>query len=481
VAKPSTEKTFHGEGDQMPDQIMPDQSQDEAVAFDAWGEPLPPPSHSGTGRHWRRWVLIGGAGVLLIAIGGVFHALRQAVIHSLAQDCRAAMHGEDWELLDQLGARYRRWSPFTAEPFIFLAESAYRRGALERAVHLLDLLPDNDPMTPPAILVQSSILFGPLNRPIRGAEVLERAVRLDPRNAEARRRLIFFYAFSLQRRKMVQHAYEAIRWDCDSPEVYVYLVARDWLSFSNAYAENSRWSLNNPDEELFLVSRAIYRVLTKGLDYSDDPIDQPVGDDGVPYHRQVLAGYLEQFPENLELLVFHLEMAQTQGDIDEMVRLLSRAPATAAEDNRFWRFKGWVHSTRGELADAEAAYQQALKLNPYDYRSQHQLAVVERSLRRFDRVERLENLSQQGTTLRRDILVMERVDLVPHDILQRIAAYAEAVGDVMVATKLRERFLTWGAQQQGLTATLKTPPRASRFVPEATWPDDTDRDSRPAP
>ncbi|MHB8970894.1 MAG: tetratricopeptide repeat protein [Pirellulaceae bacterium] len=419
---------------------------DDEAAYDAWGEPLDQLARSGT-RTWGRWQLAGAICVLLVAGGGgLFLYLRQAAIESLSQSCRTALHREDWQLLDDLAARWRWWDPFKAAPLIYLAESAYQKGALERAIYLLDLLPDDDPLTPPALVEQSSILFGPLNRPIRAAEVLERAVRLDPRNAEARRRLIFFYAFTLQRRKMADHVYAAIRNDCDSPEVYVYLVARDWLSFSNAYSQNTNWVLGNPNEELFLVSQAIYRVLTKGLDYSENPTDEPAGKDGTPFHQLVIAEYFKQFPENLELLVYHLEMALTKGDADEVVRLLSRAPAAAAEDNRFWRYKGWVYAARGEFPEAEAAYEKALQLNPYDYRSQHQLAGVERSLRRFDRVEKLENLSQQGTSLRRDILVMDRVDTVPPDILKRIAEYAQSAGDTLVADKLQQRFKDWSSK-----------------------------------
>ncbi len=287
--------------------------QDDGAKYDAWGEPLPDSPSRGAGS-MGRWYLGGAICVLLLAGGGWFLHLQRTSIESLSESCRTAFRSEDWKRLDELATRWRWWDRHNAAPMIYLAEVAYQKGALEHAVHLLDLLPDNDPLTPPAIVEQSSILFGPLNRPIKGAEVLERAVRLDPQNTEARRRLIFFYAFTLQRQKMVDHIYEAIRQGCDPPEVYVYLVERDWLSFSNAYAENTKWSLGNPDEELFLVARAIYRVLTGGLDYSEDPTDQPEGSGGTPYHQQVIAAYFERFPENLELLVYHLEMALTKGD-----------------------------------------------------------------------------------------------------------------------------------------------------------------------
>lgn len=417
----------------------------EAV-YDSWGEPLPEEVLARRSRLHDRRVQVAVAGLVLVAMLMGLVGYQRSTVKAMAASCAQAVAERDWARLESAAKRWERWAPFQAAPLIYRAEAAYQKGALEHAVHLLDQLPDTDPLTPAALLEESTILFGSLNRPIRGAEVLERAVRLDPKLVEAHRRLVFFYAFTLQRRKMVSQIYEAIQENCDPPEVYVYLVAQDWLSFSNAYSETTRWALENPDEELLVVARAIYRVLTMGLDYSEDPTGQPAGSEGTPYHQEVIAGYFERYPQNLELLVYHLEMAMTKGETDEVARLLSLSPPEAAEDNRFWRYKGWVHSARGEFPEAEAAYLKALQINPYDYRSQHQMAAVERALQRFDEVERYSDLSRLGTTLRRDILVMERIDEVPPDVLKRIAEYAEAVGDMRVAGKLYMRLQEWAPE-----------------------------------
>ncbi len=150
------------------------------------------------------------------------------------------------------------------------------------------------------------------------------------------------------------------------------------------------------------------------------------------------------------------------------MRLLGCAPESAAQDNRFWRIKGWALAQRGESRDAEAAYEKALEINPYDYRSQHQLAGVKRALRQFDRVEKLENLSRQGTSLRRDILIMDRIDTVPPDILKRIAEYAAEAGDELVAERLMVRLKDWAPE----ALRPPTPPEAQRIPP---------RSGRPAP
>ncbi|MBC8867912.1 MAG: hypothetical protein H8E44_00755, partial [Planctomycetes bacterium] len=110
--------------------------------------------------------------------------------------------------MERLAGRWRWWDRGKAAPLIYLAEAANRTERYERAAELLDQLPDDDPMTPPALLERSDIQFGPLNRPIEGAETLDRVIKLDPKLVEARRRLVYFYAFTLQRRKMVDLAYD---------------------------------------------------------------------------------------------------------------------------------------------------------------------------------------------------------------------------------------------------------------------------------
>ncbi len=412
---------------------------------DQWGEPVPElvPKRSSFLRNSVRIGIV-AACLGFAAIG--YWQLKQSATAGLPEACREALRAKDWERLDRLASQWSWWRPDEATPLVHLAESAFQRGAFERASYLLDQLPDTDPITPTALVEQSAILFGPLNQPIRAGEVLERAVRLDPKNVEARRRLISFYAFTLQREKMAAHIRQAIRHDADVPETYVYLVARDWLSFSDAYTVTTKWSLDHPDEELFLVPRAIFRVLSRGLDYSEDPVEDPATEKGIPYHQQIIGEYFKRFPQNLELLVYHLEMSTTKGDVEGTVSLLSRAPKAAAADGRFWRYKGWVHVARGEFQEAKAAFEKAMEINPYDYRSQHQMASVERSLGNLEQVKIYEDRSQQGTSLRKDILVMESVENVPPGILKRIARYAECCGDNEAAGRLLVRLKEWAPE-----------------------------------
>ncbi len=168
-------------------------------------------------------------------------------------------------------------------------------------------------------------------------------------------------------------------------------------------------------------------------------------DTGKLPHEKLLASYRERFPQNLEVLAYFLERSRAKGDLDAMAKLLSEAPAAAAEDNRFWRYKGWLHATLGELAEAQACYEKALSLNCFDHVCRHQLAGVARRFQRMDDVEVLEETARQGGDLLREVLQLESVNKVPPATLRRIAEYAKRCGDYSVAGKLLLRLesLKW--------------------------------------
>jgi len=152
--------------------------------------------------------------------------------------------------------------------------------------------------------------------------------------------------------------------------------------------------------------------------------------------------------------------------VEEVARLLASAPAEAAGDHRFWRYQGWLHAARGELAEAETAYRNALALNCYDFVSRHQLAGVRRRFRRMEEVKTLEELAAEGKALRRDVLRLERVDRVPRSVLQRMAEYARKCGDHAVAGKLLMRLEEWPDPGPARGQARQSPPgRTETSVP----------------
>lgn len=393
----------------------------------------------------------------IVLVVAVSFPIKRAIVRSLRQSCRDARAAEDWERLQGLGQRWRWWDRDNVTATLYLAEAACGSGQYEWSVELLSGLPDGDPITPSALLECSSILFERLNRPIEGAEKLERAVKLNPRLVEGWHRLIFFYAFTLQRQKMAAHARAAIACDADMPETYAYLMLEDSLSFGNAYDENTKWSRANPNEELFLVARAIHRIRAKGLDETSDLKDVgPFDDEGRPLHAKVIADYSQRFPRNLELLAYRLERSIAKGDVEAAAEPLADLPAEAEADNRFWRYRGWLRMARGELAEAEACYRKALELNCYDHLSRHQLASVLRQSKRMAEVKALEDVAVEGKNLRKALFHAPAVNKVPKDVLGRMAQYARHCGDTLVADKLESRLREKGGPAPNGTTTGQT-------------------------
>jgi tetratricopeptide (TPR) repeat protein len=256
---------------------------------------------------------------------------------------------------------------------------------------------------------------------------------------------------------MVAHARAAIACDADMPETYAYLMLQDSLSFGNAYDENTKWHKGDPNEELFLVARAIHRIRTKGLDETSDLKDVgPLDNEGRPLHAKVITDYSQRFPHNVELLAYRLERSIAKDDVEAAAGLLTDLPAEAEGDNRFCRYRGWLRMARGELAEAEACYRKALELNCYDHVSRHQLASVLRQSKRMEGVKALEEVAVEGKNLRNAIFHAPAVNKVPRDVLGRMAQYAKHCGDTLVADKLESRLQDDGGPAANGTTTGQT-------------------------
>ena len=391
------------------------------------------------GRRRVPWLV---AVVLVTIVAGGYGAYRVWVnmrIDTYAASCRQAMREKNWQRVTELASAWSQLAPQQADPWICLAAAASERGEVQQAVDYLARLPDGDPKTPGALLERSGMLFNALHRPIEGAADCDRALRLQPHLPEAHQRLIFFYAFTMQRARMVKQIRVALENDCDLPETYVYLFGRDWLSFANGMQENVKWMRHDPDNELFLVAAAMYAITSRALDEKSEPEKEHQSRGDTPVHQQYLAELFERFPHNMELLVYYLKQASNDGDADRVTELLALAPPEAAEDNRFWRYKGWLHAACDELEQSESAYRQALEINPYDYVAQHQLAGVVRRSKKFEEVEALEIRSRTGNALRREILPLPDVRKISKELQIRMATYAASCGDDLAAKKLFNR------------------------------------------
>jgi len=152
-----------------------------------------------------------------------------------------------------------------------------------------------------------------------------------------------------------------------------------------------------------------------------------------------LADLFRKHPDNLELLAWHIERAMEQGDLERTVELLSRLPARADADNRFWRFAGWAKARLGKQDEALANYNQALQLHPLDWTTRHLLAALRREQQQLDEVDRLEKIVQTGYELTLAIYAVPDARTVPDALLTRLADFATDCGDELFATSLRRQ------------------------------------------
>lgn len=414
-------------------------------------------------RHARRVgrrVVIGLLLFLIFAVGwGVYRFAVRLQTRSLSAACHAAWQAKQWNQLEEFARRWIALDRGQAQPFLYLADAAQKRGDYLQAVRWLDQLPPKDPKTVPAWIEQTTLFFGPLNQPLEGEKACHRILQHEPAAIEPRQRLIFYYAQTLQRHKMIDQIRQAIRYGSDTRENYVYLIGAYYLVFSNGAEQNHHWLKKTPDYEHFLVARALHLIGSGivGDEAKDDPQPKRIYDfqrqQMVKEHEAVLLDYLSRFPQNIELLNYFLWQAMTNGEVQRVAELLQRVPASAAGDGRFWRYKGWLLSSQKKYREAEESYRKALECHPFDYPSHHQLAQVLRHLGRDSEVGFIQSLGERGNELRRELLQLPNARAVSDEQLARIAAYIEDCGDQGVADALKRR----------LGISLQSPHATSRF------------------
>lgn len=381
-----------------------------------------------------------------VAVGGLYGIVTSYRLWSerdMAERCRAAADSGRWAELGEAAARWHRLNPKNVEPILYLADAAERREAPSSAVEYLGLVPFDDQRAAAAIERRMKLLFEPLNKPRAAARECERLLEIDPANNIARQRLVFFLAMTFQRVELIRRVREGIARGSFDRQDCVYLFLASDLRFSNGPQVCGRWSRSDPDDELFVVARAMQ--FSSGLDGAI-PSDRP---DVVERLRAeilrrdaTLAELLERYPHNMEVLAFHLQRAATNGDVERMSELMAQAPESAELDFRFWRFKGLLHFLRDELEAADRAFGEALALHPIDWTTRHQRASVLRRLGhsgrpgQTDDVEQQQKLANQGRDIYRRLLAVKDVGAVDGPLLREMSEYAAGCGDVSFSQAL---------------------------------------------
>jgi len=349
------------------------------------------------------------------------------------QRCDEAMKNKNWDLLETTATAWLNLDQKNGFAWLFLGEAAQRKGNYERAAQCLGALDESDPKCLPALLELVEMQLGKFNRPLEAMETCRRIIKINPNVPGAHQRLTFFYAMTLQRREMIREIRRTIDLNVAEPEAYAYLLLASSLRFSNGYRVNTHWLKSHPENEHFQVARAVF--LARGAAENDESVEAALAVD--PNLESLLQDCRAKFPDNAEVLAYLLEVQVEAGNADKVASLLATAPASAELDSRFWRFKGWYHAVANELKEAEDAYRESLKWDPYDWRSRHQLAGVLRRQNKLDEVETLTELAIQGKKLEQSLLVLPSTTEITIELAKEIADFSERIGDVQVAVGIQ--------------------------------------------
>lgn len=355
----------------------------------------------------------------------------------LARACREAQRESRWEELEVLARRWSWWEPRNPDVWLMLADAVQHQNRFLEAAEYLENVPRNSQKALAALLMASQLLYGPANRPLEGETVSRKLLELEPRATKAHANLIRFYAYTLQRKKMVQQFREAIAVKQEPREAYIFYYLIDTLNLAGAEQLNSLWLTTSPDEELFLVARAL-QWSTVSESKSDATVKS--GDESVLNEREVVVRQLlERFPNNLNLLADQIDAEIVKGRLPEVLALMAKASVEAENDNRFWRYKGWVHYVRNEYPEAENAYRTALKIHPMDWHSLNRLGEVLRAKKDVAEVARIQNLVERMQSLRSAIRKVEVIEKVPLEVLNELREIARECGDTLIAEALEDR------------------------------------------
>ncbi|RMG34297.1 MAG: hypothetical protein D6725_14525 [Planctomycetota bacterium] len=353
----------------------------------------------------------------------------------LDRQWRSALDERDWQRAAAVARRLAVFRTADGDFWLDLADCARELDDAELAAIALGHVPEDDPRHLNALLLQADLLFGELDRPLEAAAVWKRMLQLDPLNATAFQRLIYFYAMTVQRAELVETIRLAMERHREPPEAYTYLVLSDRLQFSDALFRIRRWRKQTPGSEILEVADAYFASQQRRPAANGTEIPEVREGSVHPAMQQCLRKY----PKNLEVLAYHAEQARLRGDHDALRRILLEAPPEAERDARFWRFRGWLLRLADRLPDAEAAYRQALNRNAYDWRARLELAAILRLSGKTGEAAEQSRIALLGKTLERRLLELPNAAALDGPIVARLYEYARQLGDRQVVRALEYR------------------------------------------
>ena len=379
------------------------------------------PEETGS-RRQHRYLLVVTILLAAVAWPGYRWAVQRWIAHQ-KQVCNVAASLEDWTQLEDAARAWLQWAPESGEAWLYAAEAARARGDYERTAACLGAVPDAAPECVKALALRGDLLMSELNRPFDAEQNWQRMLKIDGSAALPQQRLIYLYTITQQRAALLAQINEAVAAHTEPKEAYTYYCLADRLLFSNGLVLTSTWLEANAGNEVLEVARAIYAARSN----SSRTVSMFRVGSAAPGDQSLIDEMLEKYPQNPEVLAYHLARAISDGDLPRVELLLPQVPPEADSDSRFWRFRGWYHAARNQLAEAEAACRQALRLYPLDWRVRLELTSILRRLGRTEEVAEASELALAGKELERRLLEQPSADDIDRALFISMSSYCSRV------------------------------------------------------
>lgn len=349
--------------------------------------------------------------------------------------CQAATADGAWDRLKSASSQWLAWDGASDDARMFLAEACVQRSELEAAVDALGAVDDSYNGVLEALAIRGDLLFTDLNRPYEAEETWQRMLAINPRADLARQRLIYLYAMTFQRERMIDHIYRAMELGCEPPEAYAYLLLAHEVTFSDGLRITNQWLETYPDDVTLNVANALYLAR-----FSPENTVNIYGMSLiVAGDESLVTDCLEKHPSHVEVLAYHIDKAIIAGDAERVLELLAQCPAEAERDARFWRYRGWYLAAQDKFREAEEAMRIGLEIHPFDWRGRLALAGVLRQLDRPEEAAEAAEIADVGKELHRELFQLPNARALNADVSEQIDEYLELCGDQTVLRAWRRR------------------------------------------
>ena len=374
-----------------------------------------------------------GAGLWLITIW-----MHYSQVETLRASCQRWQTEQNWAKLLLAAQEWRRLEPGNREAMQAAATAGKELRQPASVVEILKNYPAESKEDIPWLTMLADMQFGPLRTPLEGIKPSLQILKIDPRAIDIRRRLIFFYAVTVQPVELLANVREAAESEGDLPEFYAYAFLADGLKLRNALDRIKVW-MGSEREEVLMVAYALNTA--RNLEGGVPPIDE-VEATKLRNSQAQRASYLQKlrdmFPDNHQVLAYDLGQAVNAGQTLACAELLKRATSIADADYRFWRARGWLFLKAGDLSEAQQAFTEALRLHPIDWRTRYYLAELSRRNRNLEFADQQYQLAADGKQLEADFLAAADVQRISPELFFRLREFAQRCGDELTARRLKQ-------------------------------------------